>query len=87
MVEVTKITRLSLRELYNDGYRRVCLNCNSVFKQDNVRTEPYEDGHGGRIIEMCNCSCDLIGYIIKGEDDKLYICRENKIDETSICYD
>lgn len=75
----------TLRELYNKGCRRVCIGCNTVFKPDKVRTEPYADGHGGREIEMCKCGCDLIGYIIEGKDGKLYICRQPKIDKDSIC--
>ncbi len=76
----------TLREVYNNGYRQACLNCKTVFKPDKVRKESYEDGHGGRVIEMCGCGCDLMGYIIEGEDGKLYICRQQEIDKDSICY-
>lgn len=74
-----------LREVYEKGYRRVCIACNTVFKPDEVRTEDYEDGHGGRSLEMCRCGCDLIGYIVEGEDGKLYISSTPEITEESKC--
>ncbi len=69
----------TLREVYSQGYRRVCVGCNKVYKPDSVRKEIYEDGHGGRLMEMCSCGCDLIGYILE-KDGKLYICPQDKID-------
>jgi len=38
-----------------EGYR--CLGCGRVF--ESVPTERYEDGHGGRQLDMCRCGCDL----------------------------
>lgn len=63
----------TLREVYDQGYRRVCIACRKVFKE--APTEWYEDGHGGRHLEMCRCGCDLIGYIVE-KDGKLSIERE-----------
>lgn len=73
----------SLRELYNEGYRRVCLNpdCNTVFKPDRVREEFLDTS----IIEMCRCGCDLIGHIIENGNGKLYICKEPKISKDCVC--
>ena len=42
-----------------------CLKCNTVSK--TKRTEQYEDGHGGRRLEMCKCGCDLFARLA---DDK-----------------
>lgn len=75
----------TLRDVYNEGYRRVCIGCNTVFKPDCVRREMYEDGHGGRLIEMCRCGCDLIGHIVEA-DSKLYISPEPKLTEKSILF-
>lgn len=58
-----------------EGYRYVCLGCNTVYKQKPERW--YEDGHGGRYIKMCSCDCDLFDTIdsvigmIKGKISKL----------------
>ena len=73
----------TLRKVYDEGYRRVCLGCNAVFKPDRVpKSSLY--GHDVREIEMCRCSCDLISYIIEGKDLFLYICRTSQVDEDSI---
>ncbi len=40
-----------------EGYKYYCIACNKIYKEK--RTERYEDGHGGRQIEMCSCGCDL----------------------------
>jgi len=74
----------TIEDFYAKGFRRVCLSCNTLFEPDKVRKEDYDDGHGGRPIEMCKCGCDLIGHIIKNEDGKFFICREPKIDEDSV---
>lgn len=73
----------TLRTVYEEGYRRVCLRCSTVFKPDKVPTGSLY-GHGERKIEMCRCGCDLIGYIVEGEDGSLYICRTSQIDKDSI---
>jgi hypothetical protein len=73
----------TLRKVYDEGYRRVCLGCKAVFKSDRVPTSSLY-GHGVREIEMCGCGCDLIGYIVEREDGFLYICRTPQIDENSI---
>lgn len=44
-------------EVLGEGYRFYCLACSKVFKE--LPTEPYEDGHRGRSLEMCRCGCDL----------------------------
>jgi len=46
-------------ELLTDGYRWQCLVCGLVYK--NKPQEDYEDGHGGRSINMCHCGNDLFG--------------------------
>lgn len=75
----------SLRELFDQGYTRVCIGCNTAFKPDKVPKPTYEDGHGGRRLEMCGCGCDLIGYVMEGKDGQLYVCRKDgKIAEDSI---
>ncbi len=39
------------------GYSVKCLNCGTIYKEKPK--QPYEDGHGGRDIEMCRCGSDL----------------------------
>jgi hypothetical protein len=46
-----------VKELIEQGYRYRCLGCNRIYKQP--RQETYENGHGGRTIDMCVCGCDL----------------------------
>jgi len=46
-----------IKELIEQGYRYRCIKCNTAFKEK--RQEFYEDGHGGRFIDMCRCGCDL----------------------------
>ena len=45
------------KEAIKSGYICYCAKCNTAYK--NVPTEQYEDGHGGRQLEMCRCGCDL----------------------------
>lgn len=77
----------TVREVYEDGYRRVCLNCHTVFKPRGVPKVWCEDGHGGYSMEMCRCGCDLIGYIIEGEDGRLYISSKPEITKDAILYE
>jgi hypothetical protein len=49
---------LTGKEAHKKGYKYGCLDCGRLFK-NQVRTEQYEDGHGGRRLEMCYCGCDL----------------------------
>lgn len=46
-----------IRKLMDQGYKWCCLKCGTVSKEKRV--ELYEDGHGGRSIDMCSCGCDL----------------------------
>lgn len=46
-----------IKELMTQGYQWRCLKCNTVYKEKRV--ELYEDGHGGRSLDMCRCGCDL----------------------------
>lgn len=46
-----------IEELIAGGYGYRCLKCNRIYKTS--RREHYEDGHGGRYIDMCCCGCDL----------------------------
>lgn len=48
------------------GSKYYCANCKRTFKE--VPTEQYEDGHGGRLLTMCRCGCDLICSLL---NDKL----------------
>jgi len=47
----------NLQELEKKGGKYVCLKCYGIYA--NKPTQIYEDGHGGRDIEMCKCGCDL----------------------------
>jgi len=46
------------QEMIDEGLLYFCANCKSCFKK--VPVEEYEDGHGGRLLTMCRCGCDLI---------------------------
>jgi hypothetical protein len=48
---------MTKEEAIAEGYIWFCLGCNKAYKQKP--TEQYEDGHGGRRLEMCSCGCDL----------------------------
>lgn len=41
-----------------EGLLYFCADCRKCYKE--VPTEDYEDGHGGRLLTMCRCGCDLI---------------------------
>ena len=47
----------NLMELERQGTRFVCLNCYRAYEKKPE--EIYEDGHGGRYLEMCPCGSDL----------------------------
>lgn len=48
---------LTREQAKEEGYVWFCLACHKIYKEK--RTEQYEDGHGGRKLEMCSCGCDL----------------------------
>jgi len=50
-----------LEQWEKEGYQWVCFGCNTVYKQKPQ--ELYENGHGGRFIDMCRCGSDLFGEI------------------------
>jgi len=59
-------TKKRLKELKNKGANYICLNCKQIYAEKPVQL--YEDGHGGKDIEMCSCGSDLfddIGPFIK----------------------
>jgi len=61
-----------------EGYMHVCLGCHTVYKEK--RQELYEDGHGGRYIDMCRCGCDLFDTIegtIEAIKSKIYKMKSN----------
>jgi hypothetical protein len=61
-----------LEKFKGEGYTEVCIACRIVYKQ--VPTQHYEDGHGGRDLEMCSCGSDLFNSIdktISGLSEKL----------------
>jgi hypothetical protein len=47
----------NLEDLKKKGGEHVCLKCNSVYAEKPIWH--YEDGHGGRDLEMCPCGSDL----------------------------
>ena len=49
------------QEMIDDGYTVYCLQCNKCYK--TPPNEQYEDGHGGRRLEMCRCGCDLFSQL------------------------
>ncbi|HCR41769.1 TPA: hypothetical protein DIV45_00105 [Patescibacteria group bacterium] len=48
---------MTREEALAKDYLYYCLNCNKVYKE--LPVENYEDGHGGRNLQMCKCGCDL----------------------------
>ncbi len=52
-----------LKELKEEGYNEVCLSCHTVYKEKPIQN--YEDGHGGRELNMCKCGSDLFEGINK----------------------
>ncbi len=58
-----EVTKEHLGELENAGGKYICLGCSRVY---TVKPrEEYEDGHGGRYIEMCMCGSDLFDELSK----------------------
>lgn len=68
-----------LKKFIKQGYKYKCLGCGMIYK--NRRKEWYEDGHGGRFIEMCKCGSDLF---IKLEDINCMVPEIEIIDNTII---
>lgn len=56
---------MTRQEVIDAGYKYYCPGCNKVFKE--IPKENYEDGHGGRQINMCRCGCDLVVDLITDE--------------------
>lgn len=54
-------TKKHLEELVLDGARYICLGCKKVYATKPEKI--YDDGHGGRMMEMCSCDSDLFGAI------------------------
>jgi hypothetical protein len=52
-------------EAIKNGAKYYCVNCKTTFRE--VPTEVYEDGHGGRLLTMCRCGCDIICSIFDDE--------------------
>jgi len=46
-----------LEDLKIKGCNYVCLGCLTVYQEKP--TQDYDDGHGGRLLEMCRCGGDL----------------------------
>ncbi len=53
-------------EAITKGYRYFCLKCGTVYK--TIPTESYEDGHGGRMLDMCRCGCDLFDRLVPKQE-------------------
>lgn len=51
----------NLVELKQKGARFICMGCYKPY--ENKPEELYEDGHGGRYLEMCRCGSDLFASI------------------------
>lgn len=73
-----------VQKLIDEGYEYYCLKCHGVYKRP--RREFYEDGHGGRRIDMCTCGCDLFGRLedvrcvsikVKEPEDGTLVFREH----------
>ena len=61
---------MNKEEAIKKGYTCFCANCNTAYKK--TPKEWYEDGHGGRYINMCKtCPCDLI---VDMKTDELLKC-------------
>ncbi len=45
-----------------------CLGCYTAF--ENKPVQDYEDGHGGREINMCRCGSDLFVELEKNKEGK-----------------
>ena len=39
------------------GFRYICVRCHALHRKP--RQEYYDDGHAGRMIDMCSCGCDI----------------------------
>ena len=62
----------NFKKFKEQGAKYVCLGCNKPY--ETKRTEPYEDGHGGRMLEMCVCGSDLfeeITHFIERHEEKI----------------
>ena len=46
-----------IEKLKDKGAKYICIGCHKTY--ETKRTELYEDGHGGRMLEMCTCGSDL----------------------------
>lgn len=68
-----------IKKFLKDGYRWRCLGCGLVSK--DKRQEFYEDGHGGRFIDMCRCGSDLF---IKLEDMSCKIVKVQPVNGTLV---
>ena len=47
----------NLKNLKEQGAEHICLGCHKVYQ--NKPYEIYEDGHDGRLLEICKCGNDL----------------------------
>jgi hypothetical protein len=57
MTYFKKGNKMTRQEAIESGHVWYCLQCKTAYKKKP--TEQYEDGHGGRRLEMCPCGCDL----------------------------
>jgi len=51
----------NLKALHSRGAEYVCMGCKRVYS--DIPSRFYEDGHGGRDIDMCTCGSDLFDSI------------------------
>lgn len=57
VLKTLKSEQMNANEALVKGFRVYCLDCFTVYR--TIPTRQYEDGHGGRQLEMCRCGCDL----------------------------
>ncbi len=59
-METNSILEVEIEHLKNlkaRGYDFVCSDCYLAYKEKPTKT--YEDGHGGRLLEICGCGSDI----------------------------
>jgi hypothetical protein len=59
---IVRLDQLGTREkMIAEGCKYYCLNCHICYV--HIPVEIYEDGHGGRLLNMCKCGSDLFAHL------------------------
>lgn len=73
-------TLKNIGRLMGLGGKHICLGCHKIYEK--IREERYEDGHNGRMLQICTCGSDLfekIGDFLarmkKRRDEKIQECK------------